>query len=477
MVKQNAQAEGADSSSPAGISPVTSPVPSNGARSSMDIESSLGSSRKDMASPRDSISVTPAVTASRTSNDSSSSPRNSADVAAPNPTEKDTSTSAPTSEPGVVETESSPVPAEATPVAAESLPESGSAPSNDDEVSDGLSQAEKSAEDSALQEEIHGYIERIDALQSKLKYLAQEAAESARNAAATAEPGSADKQLREKDERIALLLEEGQKLSRTEMDHRTLIKKLRQQLAENSKLQTEAKKKNERLERDLANTEARAKRAEAAEKRAAGSLSAQTKTARDLEAVTTERDALTHTVLEMKSQLARAVSRADDAEAKANSDALEREKQRADKLEEEISSARIEREIAEEKLRREIASLKENVEQEKEKARVLEVELKGEQSVLESKMESLRSRAEEVSSGAAGDAQVKLLRQIETLQTQYAVASENWQALEGSLLSRLANVEKERDEVSRREGEARRKIREVVSSSGSVFLSSETNRL
>lgn len=477
MVKQNAQGDGTDSSSPAGISPVTSPVPSNGARSSMDIESSLGSSRKDITSPRDSISVTPAVTAPRTSHDSSSSLRNSVDVVASNPTDKDTSTSELTSVPDLVETESSPVPTEPTPVSAESLLESGSVPPNEEEGSDGLSQAEKSVEDSAVQEEIHGYIERIDALQSKLKYLAQEAAESARNAAATAEPGSTDKQLREKDERIALLLEEGQKLSKTEMDHRTLIKKLRQQLAENSKLQTEAKKKNDRLERDLANTEAKAKRAEAAEKRAAGSLSAQTKTARDLEALTTERDALTQTVEEMKSQLARAVSRADDAEAKANSDALERERQRADKLEEELSSARIEREIAEEKLRREITSLKENVEQEKEKARVLEAELKGEQSVLESKMESLRSRAEEVSSGAAGDAQVKLLRQIETLQTQYAVASENWHALEGSLLSRLANVEKERDEVSRREGEARRKIREVVSSPDSTFLSPETDRL
>lgn len=387
-----------------------------------------------------------------------------------NPAEKDTSTSVPASDPDVVETESSSVLTEPTPVAADSLLESGSAPSSEEVVSDGFSQAEKSVEDSALREEMHGYIERIDALQSKLKYLAQEAAESARKAAATAEPGSADKQLREKDERIALLLEEGQKLSKTEMDHRTLVKKLRQQLAENSEFQTEAKKKNERLERDLANTEARAKRAEAAEKRAAGSLSAQAKTARDLEAVTTERDALTQTVQEMKSQLARAVSRADDAEAKANSDALEREKQRADKLEEELSSSRIEREIGEEKLRREITSLKENIEQEKEKARVLEAELKGEQSVLESKMESLRSRAEEVSSGAAGDAQVKLLRQIETLQTQYAVASENWQALEGSLLSRLANVEKERDEVSRREGEARRKIREVVSLSDSYVL-------
>ncbi|KAL4790219.1 TATA element modulatory factor 1 TATA binding-domain-containing protein [Aspergillus venezuelensis] len=447
MVKQSAQ-NNTDSS------PVTSPVPSNGARSSMDIESSLGSPPKDITSPPDSRSGTPAVALSRTSLDSSASPRVSTDVAALGTSGKDTSASTPISEPAASETN-------AASNTAESLAEKDSTPSNGAATSEGLSQAEKPGSDSELQEEIHGYIERIDALQSKLKHLAQEAAESARKAAASAEPGSTDKQLREKDERIALLLEEGQKLSKTEMDHRLVIKKLRQQLAENSKQQTESKKKSDRLEKDLANAEARAKRAEAAEKRAAGSLSAQTKTARNLETVTAERDALSQTVQEMKGQLSRANLRADAAEGKANSEALEREKQRANQLEEELSSAKIEREISEEKLRREITDLKQNIEQEKEKARTLEAELKREQSVLESKMEALRSRAEEASSGAGGDTQAKLLRQIETLQTQYAAASENWQALEGSLLSRLANVEKERDEVARREGEARRKIREV----------------
>lgn len=460
MAKNNAM--NTPDSSSAVVSPISSPVPSNGARSSMDIESSLGSPPREITPLPDTGSGSPAAALSRMSHDSSSSPRVSSEAAAPTPSEKDTLASAPASE-ASGETDPSSAPKEPAPIGSGSSAERGITPANEEENLDGLQQSDKKAVESELQEEIHGYIERIDALQSKLKYLAQEAAESARKAAATAEPGSVDRQLREKDERIALLLEEGQKLSKTEMDHRTLIKKLRQQLAENSKLQAEAKKKNDRLERDLANAEARVKRAEAAEKRATGSLSAQTKTARDLETVTAERNALSQTVQEMKGQLARAVSRADAAEAKANSDALEREKQRANQLEEELSSARIEREISEEKLKREIADLKEATEQEKERARVLEVELKGEQSVLESKMESLRSRAEEASSGVAGDAQVKLLRQIETLQTQYAAASENWQALEGSLLSRLANVEKERDEVARREAEARRKIREMVS--------------
>jgi hypothetical protein len=325
-------------------------------------------------------------------------------------------------------------------------------------------QADHKAVESQWQEEMYGYIERIDALQSKLKYLAKDAAESAKNAAASATPGSTQKQLLEKDEKIALLLEEGQKLSKSEMDHRTVIKKLRQQLTDNNKSQTEMKKKMEKLERDLANSEARAKRAETAEKRATESLSMQSKSTKDLEAVTNERNALTQTVQEIKSQLNRANSRAEAAETKANSDALEQEKHRVTELEEELSNLKIEHEIGAEKSKREITELKEQMEQEKERARMLEAELKGEQSVLESKMESLRSRAEEASSGATGETQAKLLRQIETLQTQYAVASENWHTLEGSLLSRLANVEKERDDTGRRESDLRKKIREMVTS-------------
>ena len=84
--------------------------------------------------------------------------------------------------------------------------------------------------------------------------------------------------------------------------------------------------------------------------------------------------------------------------------------------------------------------------------------------ILESRLEKYRARAEEASAGSTGDAQAKLLRQIETLQNQYAVASGNWQGIEASLLARVGSLEKERDEVSRREADVRRKARETVSS-------------
>ena len=82
--------------------------------------------------------------------------------------------------------------------------------------------------------------------------------------------------------------------------------------------------------------------------------------------------------------------------------------------------------------------------------------------MLECRLEVLQARAEEVWTGATGDAQAKLLRQIEVLQTQYTIASENWQGIEGSLLSRIKGLEVERDEVTKREGDIRRRARDLV---------------
>jgi len=80
---------------------------------------------------------------------------------------------------------------------------------------------------------------------------------------------------------------------------------------------------------------------------------------------------------------------------------------------------------------------------------------------LETKLEVLRTRSEDLTSSTTSDSQAKLLRQIETLQTQYALAHENWETLESSLTSRLTAVEKERDDIAKREGDIRRKAREV----------------
>lgn len=64
-----------------------------------------------------------------------------------------------------------------------------------------------------------------------------------------------------------------------------------------------------------------------------------------------------------------------------------------------------------------------------------------------------------------GDSQAKLLRQIETLQTQYSLAAENWRSIESSLNGRIAAIEKERDEATKREADVRKKARDISNKS------------
>lgn len=66
-----------------------------------------------------------------------------------------------------------------------------------------------------------------------------------------------------------------------------------------------------------------------------------------------------------------------------------------------------------------------------------------------------------MSSSETGDSHAKLLRQIETLQTQYAVASENWQGLESALKNELTDLKQHRDDLTKREAETRRKARDI----------------
>ena len=313
------------------------------------------------------------------------------------------------------------------------------------------------------QEETHTYLERIDALQSKLQYLTKEAAEVAKNASADAKPGSPEQKLAAKDEKIALLIEEGQKLSQTELKHMSIIKKLRAKSTEDDKFVADSKRTLEKLEKSAQDSRERAKRAEAAEKRASERTKALAKVEKDLEVARADREAKDALIQDLQIQLSQATLAAKDAEMKANAEALAAERRRAAELTDEVLSTKTEKELAEKHHHNELRELREKVEREKERARISEIERQGEQNILESRLEAYRARAEEASAGSGGDVQAKLLRQVETLQNQYAVASENWQGIEGSLLSRVTALEKERNDLAKREAEIRRKARETVS--------------
>ncbi|KAF8417443.1 TATA element modulatory factor 1 TATA binding-domain-containing protein [Tirmania nivea] len=314
--------------------------------------------------------------------------------------------------------------------------------------------------ESRRQEESHTASERIDALESKLKILVRESADESKRRATAYPAGGLEKKLAEKEEKIALLLEEGEKLSKLELKNLTIIKKLRAKIAEDEKLEAGVKTKLEKAEKEVVEGKGKLKKAQETEKRLNEQIKASSKLEGEVERLRKEkidRDAL---VVDLKVQLAAANARADDTASRVQTEAIEAERKTTRDLREQIDRIQSEATLMREKLCLEIGDLKAKIERDSERANMTEAELRSEVAVMETKVEVLRARAEEMSSGASGDTHSKLLRQVETLQTQYAIASENWQGIEGSLLNRVAAVERERDELARAEMEVRRKARE-----------------
>jgi hypothetical protein len=331
------------------------------------------------------------------------------------------------------------------------------------------------------QEELHAHLERIDALQAKLGYMAKQASAAAREAASAAEQGSLEKKLAEQEERNALLLEEGNKLSKNEIKQRAAIMKLRQRVQEEEKSSAELKRKLVTSEDERSDLRDRLRIVEEREKAAQSRLKGLVKLEVELDTVKRERDDAHRDVNSLKKQLVEAEKRAEDAEKRAQTDKLEEQKRLLADLNDDLANARLEKRLVEDRAKAEAKHQKEDAARQQEKAQLAEAELRTEIQVryihfsmkellpcadrrkqsLETKLELLRSRTEEVTSSTTTDTQAKLLRQVETLQTQYSLASENWQTLESTLNSRVAALQKERDDIARREADVRKKAREA----------------
>jgi DNA repair exonuclease SbcCD ATPase subunit len=230
-------------------------------------------------------------------------------------------------------------------------------------------------------DEMNAHLERIDALQSKLTYLSQQLASSAKSASTDASATPADKKMAEKDAQIAALMEEGQKLSKTEMKHLTTIKKMRAKAQETDKEIAAIKQRLSKAEKSVAEQTDRAKRAEAAEKAAQEKLKIVSKIEKDLEAIKAEREEAGLTIAELRRQLNDALSKAEDADKRVQAGALEAEKRVTASLKEDIENLRIEKKLAEDRVKRELQEAKDDAARRGEKANVVELELRGEIAV------------------------------------------------------------------------------------------------
>ncbi|KAF2189708.1 hypothetical protein K469DRAFT_46577 [Zopfia rhizophila CBS 207.26] len=230
-------------------------------------------------------------------------------------------------------------------------------------------------------EELNSHLERIDALQSKLTYLSQQLASSAKAASSSSDSTPADKKLAEKDAQIAALMDEGQNLSKTEFKHLTTIKKMRIKAQETDKEITNLKQRLSKAEKSIGEATDRAKRAENAEKAAQEKLKIVGKIEKDIEIIRAEREEAGFTIAELRRQLNDALSRAEDAEKRVQKGALEAEKRVTASLKEDIENLRIEKKLAEDRAKREIQDVKEDATRQQERAKVAELELRGEIAV------------------------------------------------------------------------------------------------
>ena len=312
------------------------------------------------------------------------------------------------------------------------------------------------------QEEIQGYVERVDSLKAKLQYLSKTAEDTAKKTAGSEPSGSMERKLAEKDEKIALLMEEGGKLSSAEQKFRMTIRKLRQQMAEHEKQTEDLKKARDKAMGDAESLRKRLDSAEGSEKRQEETKRATAALQKEIDALKKERTKRDEAYRKLEQDTKTKAEQSEAASTEALNKALAAERAKQKELEDANAALRAEKEALSDKARLEGIEWSEKLERAAQRSGKVEEELKAELRSMESKLEAMRTAAEEASSGSGGEAQVKMFRQIETLQSQYATARENWQGIESSLLAKAATLEKERDEAQRRESEMRKKARDAV---------------
>ena len=323
--------------------------------------------------------------------------------------------------------------------------------------------AENNAQEAQRQEEANNYLERIDALQAKLQTLTAELADHARATGEVASPNSLEKKLAAKDEQIAGLLEEGQKLSKLEVTQAGIILKLRRKATEDARLIVDLKRQIQAIEKSFAEKTDGVARLEIGIKDANTKLVRLARAERDVEEQRSACNARDQIIESLKKQLEAAISKTREEERATATRALEAERRSTQSLLDDITTIKLEKQLADDKRRSEQRLAEDTRQRELERHAVAEATLRNEIQTLETRIEVLRERNEEASSATIGGDHSKLLRQIELLQSQYLQASENWQGIESSLQARLAAVERERDETTKQESDVRRKAREANS--------------
>lgn len=312
------------------------------------------------------------------------------------------------------------------------------------------------------QMETHRLVEQVDALQAKLQYLTKDASLSRKKYVTESAPDTVERKLAEKDEKIYLLMEEGRTMAVTEQRHRNAIKKLKAELLSTEKFATIHQENYEHVQAKVKALQARVVRLDELEHAYIESQRQLSNARSELESLQSELASANATIADLRSQMETAMDETHAASSKTALETLKAEQQLNSELQSIISSLQAEKRLAIENANQQVAEFAQKADEAAKRARSAELQLSNELQAMEGRLEAMRALAEEASTGVVTDNHGKLLRQIETIQTQHAIALENWQGIEASLISRVRSLETEREDARQRESEMRRKAREMV---------------
>lgn len=311
------------------------------------------------------------------------------------------------------------------------------------------------------QKEIDAYVEKTSSLESKLVFLSRDEAERAHGIKLSS--SGLEKKLAEKEEQVALLMEEGQMLSKKELKNMNTIKMYRSKAQEQERIAIDAKDRQSRLEREVSKLKEKIRTMSEVEKRQTADIKFKSKIEGELENLRKEKLDNQKTIESLREELTQATSKYNDEVAAAHTKALNAEKERASELQRELSKVQLELSVAIEKHQIEISELESRMS--KDTANWESARLKMERNIraLDAKAEMYRGRSEELTSGTSSESQVTLLRQIEVLQSQHSIATENWSGIEQNLQNRISSLEQQLQESSSREAYFKKKVKGLVS--------------
>ena len=228
------------------------------------------------------------------------------------------------------------------------------------------------------QEETHIYLERIDALQAKLQYLTNEAIANARKTTSDAQGGVAEAKLAAKDEKIALLMEEGQKLSQMELKHLSAIRNLRAKSIEDAKQLSHARKTVNDYQNAIQVAEEREKRVEMVERNEVERSKVLQRVEKELEKSKAENQSFATLMVELRQQVAQAKASYNAEDANKYRNMLESEQSLVSGLRDDLASMKIEKELAVERHRARVQEVHDKTERERERTKIVDQELRGE---------------------------------------------------------------------------------------------------